>query len=116
MPTDHEPAAHEPGSIPRYLSAASRGWLRHLADDYDFTHSEWGLAVAAAETRDRAQTARRLLAREGLTITTPILSKKGEVVGERIAAHPAAAIARDSVALFARIVGQLGLDSEGVDR
>jgi hypothetical protein len=34
-------------------------------------------------------------------------------VGERITAHPAAAIARDSATLFSRLVAQLGLDDEG---
>jgi hypothetical protein len=67
--------------------------------------------VLAAEARDRASTARRTLQR-GLTIATPILSKKGDVIGERIAAHPAAAIARDSTALYSRLVAQLGLDDE----
>lgn len=108
-------AAQEPGTIPRYLSASSRAWLRHLAEAYDFSATEWSLAVLAAETRDRAQTARRTLSREGLTVTSPIVSRKGDVVGERHSAHPAAAIARDSVALFARIVGQLGLDSTSAE-
>jgi hypothetical protein len=101
--------------VPRYLSTPSRAWLRHLADDYDWTPTEWGLAVLATETRDRASTARRTLQRAGLTIATPILSKKGDVIGERIAAHPAAAIARDSTALYSRLVAQLGLDDENGD-
>lgn len=120
MPIEATPDADDVGAqshagklIPRYLLASSRAWLGHLAEEYPFSPTEWALAIAAAETRDRAATARRTLQREGLTITTPVLSKKGDVVGERIAAHPAAAIARDSVALFARIVGQLGLDAGG---
>jgi hypothetical protein len=102
-------------AVPRYLGAYSRAWLRHLTESYDFTPTEWALAVLAAEARDRASTARRTLGREGLTITAPIMSKKGEKVGERITAHPAAAIARDSAALFSRLVAQLGLDDEGAE-
>lgn len=99
--------------VPRHLLADSRAWLRHLAEAYDFSPTEWSLAVLAAETRDRASTARRTLNREGLTVTTPILSKRGEVVGQRIAAHPAVGIARDMTSLYSRLVGQLGLDAEG---
>lgn len=112
MPDDHpEPIEEVNGrAIPRYLTVGSRRWLRHLADGYPFTETEWSLAVLAAETRDRASTARRKLEREGLTITQPILSRKGEHVGDRIVAHPAAGIAKDATALYSRLVGQLGLD------
>jgi hypothetical protein len=115
---DPEPAeeANEEASgraIPRYLSVGSRRWLRHLAEGYGFSETEWSLAVLAAETRDRASTARRKLEREGLTIAQPILSRKGEHVGDRIIAHPAAVIAKDATALYSRLVGQLGLDAEG---
>jgi hypothetical protein len=118
-PTDERDAEAEKvhgRAIPRYLSAASRAWLRHLAEGYTFTETEWSLAVLAAETRDRASTARRKLEREGLTITTPVLSKKGEHIGDRISAHPAATIAKDSTTLYSRLVAQLGLDAEGDDR
>jgi hypothetical protein len=71
--------------------------------------------VLAAEQRDRASTARRTLQREGLTVTTPILSKKGDVIGERVAAHPVAAIARDCTTLYSRLVAQLALDADGED-
>ncbi|QEC49271.1 hypothetical protein FSW04_17925 [Baekduia soli] len=97
---------------PRHLSAPSRRWLAHLSTDYTFTETEWSLALMAAETRDRASTARRTMTREGLTLTTPILSKKGDIVGQRVSAHPAAAIARDNVALYSRLVSQLGLDDD----
>jgi P27 family predicted phage terminase small subunit len=103
-------------AVPRYLGAPSRAWLRHLTESYDFTPTEWRLLTLAAEAFDRAQTARRTLHREGLTLTVPVLSKKGEKVGERITAHPAAAIARDATALYSRLVAQIGLDDEGEAR
>jgi phage terminase small subunit len=89
--------------IPRHLAAPSRAWLRHLADAYEWTPSEWTLAVLAAETRDRASTARRQLQREGLTTST----KDGG-----LRPHPATIIARDCTALYSRLLGQLGLDDE----
>jgi hypothetical protein len=90
-------------TVPRYLAAPSRAWLQHLRDEYDWTPSEWSLAVLAAEVRDRAATARRQLAREGLTTET----KQGG-----LRPHPATIIARDSAALYSRLLGQLGLDDE----
>lgn len=101
--------------IPRYLSAGSRSWLGHLLDEYQFTPTEFSLALLAAETRDRASTARRKLEREGLTIAQPVFNRKGEQVGERVTAHPAAAIARDATSLYSRLIGQLGLDNEGAE-
>lgn len=104
---------------PSHLSEGSQTWLAGLRDSTDeegqplrrFTATEWRILLLAAEAWDRAQTARRTMTREGLTVTAPILSKKGEVVGERITAHPAAGIARDNSTLFSRLVAQLGLDT-----
>jgi phage terminase small subunit len=93
-------------AIPGYLARPSRAWLGHLLDEYEWTQSEWRLAVLAAETYDRAQTARRTLSREGLTILSP----RGE-----IKPHPCVVIARDSTALFSKLVAQLGLDDESED-
>jgi phage terminase small subunit len=89
--------------VPSHLSAPSQAWLAHLTDGYEFTLSEWSLVVLAAETRDRAATARRALTREGLTVTT----KGGEP-----RPHPCVIIARDCTALYSRLLHQLGLDEE----
>jgi hypothetical protein len=95
--------------IPSHLSKPSQAWVRELLDALDFETAEWHLVVMAAESRDRAATARRLLEREGLTVRTPILNRKGDVVGERLAAHPAVVIAKDAVAQYAQLVKQLDL-------
>jgi phage terminase small subunit len=92
--------------IPSHVSRPSREWLDHLLADFDWSPSEWRLALLAAETFDRAATARRALNREGLTITSP----RGEVKP-----HPCVLIARDSTALAARLVAQLGLDAQDDD-
>jgi phage terminase small subunit len=93
-------------AIPRHVSRASRSWLEHLLADFTWTPSEWRLAILAAETFDRAATARRSLSREGLTITSP----RGEVKP-----HPCVPIVRDATALAARLVAQLGLDVQEDD-
>jgi len=93
-------------AVPGHLSRSSREWLAHLLDEHDWTPSEWRLCVLAAETFDRAQTARRTLNREGLTIISP----RGEPKP-----HPCVIIARDSTALYAKLVGQLGLDQQAED-
>jgi hypothetical protein len=104
MPEHDADERHEEGAngraIPRYLTAGSRRWLRDLAEGYGFSETEWSLAVLAAEARDRASTARRKLEREGLTIAQPVFNRRGEHVGDRVIAHPAASIARDCIAAY----------------
>jgi phage terminase small subunit len=92
------PMAHP---VPGHLSKPSQQWLGELLDGYpDATTTEVRLLVMAAEAWDRAARARRLLDREGLVVTSPQGAK----------AHPAVAIAKDSMTLFSRLVAQLGLD------
>jgi hypothetical protein len=92
--------------IPGHVSRPSRAWLEHLLDDYEWAPSAWRLAVLAAEAFDRAQTARRALGRDGLTIVSP----RGEMKP-----HPCVLIARDSSALYSKLVAQLGLDQDDGD-
>jgi phage terminase small subunit len=87
--------------IPGHLSQPSKQWLGELLEGYpDASSTEVRLLVMAAEAWDRASRARRLLDREGLVVTSPQGAK----------AHPAVAIAKDSMTLFSRLVAQLGLD------
>jgi hypothetical protein len=92
--------------IPSHVSRPSRAWLEHLLDDYEWTPSEWRLCVLAAETHDRAATARRTLDREGLTVET---ARGG------IRPHPCAIIARDATTLFSKLLAQLGIDQSDDD-
>jgi phage terminase small subunit len=87
--------------VPSHLAAPTRRWAQHLLGEYPWTPSEWRLVILAAETYDRAATARRTLQREGLTITSP----RGE-----LKPHPCVLIARDSTALFSKLLAQLGID------
>jgi len=92
--------------VPSHLSATSTKWLSGVLDGAgdEITDTELALLTLAANSLDTEATARRQLSREGITITT----RFGET-----RAHPAASIARDSRATFARIVAQLGLDDAG---
>jgi hypothetical protein len=62
--------------------------------------------VLTATTHDRAETARRTLNRDGLTITRP----RGE-----LKPYLCVLIARDCTALYAKLVAQLGLDQDDED-
>jgi len=92
--------------IPSHIGVARRTWLRNLLNDHTFTDSEWSLAVLAAECYDRAQTCRRQLSREGLTVT----NRFGE-----LRPHPLVAVARDAITLYSRLLRQLELDEAAED-
>ena len=38
-------------SIPGHVSASSKAWLAHLLDEYDFSPSEWRLALRRRRLR-----------------------------------------------------------------
>lgn len=63
--------------------------------------TEHRLLVEAARALDRAEDAREVLKREGLTV----LNSRGQVV-----AHPCVSIERDSRTLFARLARDLNLE------
>lgn len=86
---------------PRHLSDESRAWFALVTRDFDLESHHLKLLQAACESWDRAQQARQLLATEGVTFT----DRHGH-----IRPHPAVNIERDSRALFARLVRELGLD------
>jgi len=90
--------------VPKHLSAESARWVQTILADAgeEITQTEGLLLVKAAEAFDRAETARRRIERDGLVV----LDRFGQPKP-----HPAVAIERDSRAAFARIVGQLGLDT-----
>ena len=91
-------------TLPSHLGARSRAWAQSVLDDAagDVTDTELKLLVLAAEALDRAATARRLVEREGITYADRFGAPR---------VHPAVAIERDARNAFARLAGQLGLDS-----
>ncbi|SEB40763.1 phage terminase, small subunit, putative, P27 family [Terriglobus roseus] len=64
---------------------------------YCLSYARW---ISAEET----------VTREGQTISEPILSKSGEVVGQKIKRHPATTIAKDEKAAMHRAAALFGFD------
>jgi len=88
---------------PRHLRPETRRWWREVARGYELEPHHTKLLTLACEALDRGQEARELLAREGLTVT----DRYGQLRG-----HPAASIERQEAVTFARLVRELGLDTE----
>jgi P27 family predicted phage terminase small subunit len=88
---------------PTHLSAASRAWWTSVVADWSgLEEHHVRLLTLAAEALDRGDAARRTIAKEGA------------IYRDRFGAprrHPAAAIAAEGAATFARLVRQLGLDA-----
>lgn len=96
-----KPTAPKP---PAYLSRAAKAWWKTIVTDFALESHHLKILEAACGAWDRAEQARALLAKEGLTITDRFKQPK---------VHPAALIERDNKTLFARLVRELGLDVEG---
>jgi P27 family predicted phage terminase small subunit len=95
-----EPPPVEP---PAHLSADMKDWWQHIGSTYVLESHHWKLLQVCAESWDRLQQARQVLAAEGLTIGTGSGSRK---------AHPAIAIERDAKAQFIAALRTLDLDTE----
>jgi P27 family predicted phage terminase small subunit len=89
--------------VPSHLGTKARAWAESVLTEAGSAASETDLKLVtlAAEALDRASTARRQIAREGITYTDRFGAPR---------AHPAVAIERDARAAFSRLVAQLGLD------
>lgn len=89
-----------PPKPPVSLGKAGKAFWRRVVDGWTLDVAELEVLDQACATLDRAEQARAVLDKEGLTIT----AGRGS-----IKTHPAAAIERDSRTLFARLVRDLGL-------
>jgi len=88
---------------PAHLGPETREWFRSVVADWALQSHHVRLLTLAAESWDRCQQAREILAKEGITIA-------GREGGVR--PHPAVAIERDAKISFARLIAQLNLDVE----
>ena len=88
---------------PAHLRPATAKWWRQVAGSYELEPHHLRLLTLAGEAWDRCQQAREILANEG-----PVIADR---FGQA-RAHPAVAIERDSRIAFARMVRELGLDTE----
>jgi phage terminase small subunit len=86
---------------PQHLQPATRSWWASVARDYQLEPHHYRLLTLAAQSWDRGEQARELLARDGLT-----------VVDDRrnVRAHPAVQIEKDARIAFARLIRELDLD------
>ncbi|MGU3496410.1 P27 family phage terminase small subunit [Xanthobacteraceae bacterium A53D] len=85
---------------PRHLAAPTARWFRSVVAEFDLGDHHIHLLTLACEARDRAEQARKILEKEGVTILDRFGVPK---------AHPAIAIERDSRIGFARLLRELGL-------
>lgn len=90
-------------SPPEHLSDAARAWWASVVADYDLEPHHIELLTLAAEARDRAEQARRLIEAEGLIVATTTGGTK---------THPAVAVERDSRIAFARLLRELDLEAD----
>jgi P27 family predicted phage terminase small subunit len=93
---------------PKHLSARSKRIYRSVVDDYDLARELHALEVLrlGLEALDRAEEAREIIAREGMTYS----NRFGEP-----RAHPAVAVERDCRVQVARLFRELSLDAGDYD-
>ena len=87
---------------PSHLSTAAKAWWRGVVEGWDGLESHHlKLLTLAAQAWDRAEEARRIIAKEGLTYSDRFGAPRR---------HPAVAVESESRAAFARLIRQLSLD------
>jgi hypothetical protein len=94
----------DPGAKPLpHLSEAAATWLRSIEAGWELDIHDRALAHMAAEAKDRAESARVILERDGVIVTDRFAQPK---------AHPAVRIEAEARAAFARLIRQLDLDAD----
>jgi P27 family predicted phage terminase small subunit len=86
---------------PRHLRKSTRAWFESVVTEWRLESHHVHLLQLAAESWDRCQQAREVIAREGLTTPT----REG---GHKL--HPAVRVESDSRIAFARLLRELDLD------
>jgi phage terminase small subunit len=87
---------------PATLAAPTRRWFESVAETFILESHHLRLLELAGRSWDRAEEARQILAREGLTTT----DKYGQAKP-----HPAIGIERDSQLRFSRLLREMALDT-----
>jgi P27 family predicted phage terminase small subunit len=90
---------------PSYLSAATRAWWRELVSTFQFEKHDMRTIEVAALAWDRLTEARKVIAKEGITIRTT----KGCIQ------HPAVRVEHDSQLRYLRAVRDLNLGDGAPD-
>ncbi len=86
---------------PEHLSERARAWWDDVVNGYALEPHHVHLLRLACEALDRAEQARQLLEKDGLTVATAAGSVKE---------HPAAAVEREAARTFMRLVRELGIN------
>jgi P27 family predicted phage terminase small subunit len=101
-------------TCPRWLNLeARREWRRAaklLKDQRVVTAADRGALAAYCVSYARWQQAERILDEGGLSQTVPIVSKKGDVIGEKQVARPEVMIAQQYQRLMMGAAARLGMD------
>ncbi|RWE46903.1 MAG: hypothetical protein EOS79_11035 [Mesorhizobium sp.] len=87
--------------IPRHLTAKTRKFCARILEDFDLERHHFEILCRTAEAMDRADAARDLVTKDGLTVVDRYGTPK---------AHPAVAIERDARTAVLRGLRELGLD------
>jgi P27 family predicted phage terminase small subunit len=91
---------------PKHLQASTKRWWNQVVADFDLEEHHLRLLTLAAESWDRAQSAREAIAEHGMFFTT----KSGEP-----RRHPAVQVEHDAKISFARLLRELALDVAAPD-
>lgn len=90
----------EKRAIPKHITNSTRKWVKSVLLDYQIEDSEFNLLILAAETLDRANAARAVVDKLGLTCN----NRYGE-----IRTRPEVTIERDCKDLYRRLLRELNL-------
>jgi len=91
---------------PKHLTASTRRWFANVVAEYQLEEHHIKLLTLAAEAWDRAQEARAILGKEGLTY----LNRHNEPTP-----RPEISVERDSAIRFSRMLRELDLNIETLE-
>lgn len=89
-----------------HLAEPTRAWVAYVLAEFDLDRHHHRLLILAAQAYDRAEEAREILARDGLTYLDRFGAPK---------ARPEVSVERDSRIAFARLLRELDLDMTGTE-
>ncbi|RWM26900.1 P27 family phage terminase small subunit [Mesorhizobium sp.] len=92
--------------IPRHLSLKTRRFCAQILENFDLEPHHFEILCRTAEAMDRADAARDLVAKEGMTVVDRYGTPKS---------HPAVNIERDARVAVLRGLRELGLDVDTSD-
>jgi P27 family predicted phage terminase small subunit len=88
---------------PKHLSLAMRAWWRNVVKSWELDEHHKKLLTLACEAHDRATEARETLRKEGSYYRDKFDTPRS---------HPAVLVERDSRLAFARLLRELGLETQ----